>query len=59
MIAPIPADIILVNPFRIVFNEYFGANLSILDNEYYFRKDLIYLYPMNTIGLKEIEQKYD
>lgn len=52
-------DITPVNLFRVVFNAYFNANLPILDNAYYFSKEPVYLYPMDTIHLDEIEQGCD
>ncbi len=52
----VPEDITAVNLFRIIFNEYFGADLPLLDNEYYFSKDPVYLYGMDMIPLENIEQ---
>lgn len=40
----IPNDITPVNLFRIIFNNYFGANLPLLENAEYFNKDSIYIF---------------
>ncbi len=40
----IPSDITPVNLFRIIFNEYFGTDLPMLENKQYYYKDTIYLY---------------
>jgi hypothetical protein len=51
---PIPSDITPVNLFRIVFNEYFDADLPLLNNAYYFSKDPFYLYQMEEISTQRI-----
>jgi hypothetical protein len=40
----IPSNITPVNLFRIILNQYFGANLPMLENEQYYYKDKIFLY---------------
>ena len=40
----IPNDITPVNLFRIIFNEYFQANLPLLKNAHYYYKDNVYIY---------------
>jgi hypothetical protein len=40
----VPSDISDVNIFRIVFNQYFGADLPLLANKMYYYKDTIYIY---------------
>ena len=52
----IPADITPVNLFRIIFNEYFDANLPLLENAYYFSKDPFYVYELEEISLQKIKQ---
>ena len=52
----VPEDITLVNLFRIVFNEHFGADLPLLENKYYFGDDPAYPYRMQTLDLEQIDQ---
>jgi hypothetical protein len=40
----IPQDITAVNLFRIVFNEYFGANYPMLSNYHYYYDETIYIF---------------
>ena len=50
----IPSDITPVNLFRIIFNEYFGTNLPLLENAYYFSADTFYVYKFEEISLERI-----
>lgn len=52
----VPDDITLVNTFRVVFNEYFDANLPLLQNQYYFGETPRYPYRMQELDLKQIDQ---
>ena len=40
----IPFDVTPVNIFRIVLNEYFNTDLPLLENQYYYFSDTVYLY---------------
>jgi hypothetical protein len=42
--ARVPADISAVNVFRLVFNQYFEAEMPLLENRFYYYKDTIYIY---------------
>jgi len=55
----IPDDITPVNLFRIVLNEYFQADLPILENTYYFSKDPFYFYQMEEISPERITADCD
>ncbi len=40
----IPNDISAVNVFRVLFNEYFDAELPLLENKFYYYEDTVYIY---------------
>jgi hypothetical protein len=40
----IPQDITPVNLFRIILNQYFSTNFPMLENEYYYFTDTVYIY---------------
>ncbi len=40
----IPNDITPVNLFRIIFNQYFNANMPMLERFHYYYKDTVYIY---------------
>jgi hypothetical protein len=45
----IPEDITPVNVFRIIFDEYFGAEFGLLENEYYFSSDGVHIYQFEDV----------
>lgn len=45
----IPEDMSNVNLFRLVFNEYFGADLSLLESKQYFYKDMQTYYEFEDV----------
>jgi hypothetical protein len=45
----VPDDISAVNVFRLVFNHYFGAELPLLENRFYYYKDTIFIYKAEEI----------
>ena len=50
----IPADISTVNLFRIILNEYFGAQLPLLENRQYFYKD-----PRSYYDFEDVTSRLD
>jgi len=52
----IPPDISSVNIFRIIFNQYFHANLPLLENKQYYYRDKIYLYRFVDVTSRVNEQ---
>ncbi len=40
----IPDDITPINIFRIIFNQYFGSDLPLLENSYYYYEETVYIY---------------
>jgi hypothetical protein len=42
--AAIPSDLSAVNIFRVLFNQYFQADLPLLKNEHYYFKDTAYIF---------------
>ena len=46
----IPSDITPVNIFRIIFNEYFGANLELEPNHHYYYEDTVYIYRLVDVS---------
>ncbi len=51
----IPPDISSVNLFRIIFNEYFQADLPLLENAYFFSTDPFYVYRFEEVSLEKVE----
>ena len=47
-------DLTSVNLFRIIFNEYFDADLPLLENAYFFSTDPFYVYEFEEISINRI-----
>lgn len=52
----IPPNITPVNLFRIIFNEYFGTDLPLLENSYYYYKDTVYIFRSEELSLQRINE---
>lgn len=52
----IPSNLTTVNLFRILFNEYFKAELPLLENEQYYFKDTVYLYRLVNVTARLDEE---
>ena len=52
----VPPDLTTVNLFRFLFNEYFEADLPLLENEQYYYKDTVYLYRLVNVTSRIDEQ---
>jgi hypothetical protein len=46
----VPPDLTTVNLFRMIFNQYFAANLPLLENQHYYYKDTVYLYRLVNVS---------